>query len=217
MNKAIISFFVLGLSFGSGPCLASCGPIILSYIVGTKKNILKGFLVYALFSLSRILVYLILGILFFIVGKFFLEGLIEKFSRYLSIIGGAFIVLLGALTLIGRRIGVPVCGFLQKNLLEHDKKSVILLGLIFGLLPCAPLLAVYSYIGLMQKSLITSQLYILSFGLGSFFSPLILIVLFAGFIPQFLIAKKEAYSRYFSVICGIIIIWLGVDLILKAF
>ena len=70
MIKTIGSIFLLGLSFGLGPCVASCGPVLVSYIAGTGKNIYKGFLVYVLFSLSRVISYIILALAVFYLGRF---------------------------------------------------------------------------------------------------------------------------------------------------
>lgn len=215
MNKIIPSLFLCGLLFGSGPCLASCGPILISYIAATKKNILKGLVVYVLFSLARISVYLLLGVAIFSLGRFTLERLLGDFSRYIFIIGGGFIVLIGVLTAGGKRLEIKPLNFLHRNILERDKKSVVIVGLIVGLLPCVPLLAILSYVGLVSKSWLQSLFYSLSFGLGTFVSPLILLAILAGVIPQWFQDKK--YYSVFRFICGMIIIFLGLQLIYRAF
>lgn len=215
MNKAIISFFILGLTFGSGPCLASCGPIILSYIAGTRKNVAKGLGVYILFSLGRIFVYIALSLLVFFFGKFIMEKLLFGFSKYVLIIGGTFIFLVGLLLALGKKLELKFCNLLQKNILVHDKKSIIMLGLIIGILPCAPLLAIFSSIVLTSKSWFDSLLYSLSFGIGTFVSPLIFLVIFVGLIPSSLIDKS--YNRIFNLVCGLIIMFLGSRLIMRAF
>ncbi len=107
--------------------------------------------------------------------------------------------------------------FLQEKMLEQDKKSTVILGLLIGFLPCAPLLVILSYVGLISKTWTNSLLYSFSFGMGTFVSPLILLAIFAGLIPQFLLNKKAVYSRIFSFICGLVIILLGIQLITQAF
>lgn len=217
MNKIVVTLFLSGLLFGSGPCIASCGPILISYIVGTKKSILKGLVVYILFSLSRISVYLVLGVLIFFLGNFLLERFLHNFSKYILTLGGAFIILVGILMAWGRRLEFKPWQFLEKNIIGHDKKSMLALGLVTGLLPCAPLLVILSYVGLVSKSWFESLLYSFSFGLGTFISPLILLVILAGLIPKFLVDKKNLYTQIFSFICGLMIIFLGLQLIRKAF
>jgi len=215
MNKIAISFFILGLSFGAGPCMASCGPLLISYIAGAKKGILKSLMAYILFSLARICVYLILSLLVFILGKFVIERFISEYSRYLFIGAGAFLVLIGALMALDKNLNLRFCGFLREHTLARDKKSIITLGLITGLLPCAPLLAVFSYIILVSKGYPETLLYSFSFGIGTFVSPLIFLVIAAGLIPKYLIGSK--YERAFSFICGLVIIFLGVQLAGKGF
>ncbi|MCK9604262.1 MAG: sulfite exporter TauE/SafE family protein [Candidatus Omnitrophica bacterium] len=215
MISIIISLFLSGMFFGSGPCMASCGPLIISYVAGTRKNVFKGLITYGLFSLARISVYLLLGIGVYFLGNVALEGFLGDFSRYIIVIGGCFIVLVGLLMALGKRLELKFCHSLEKNMLEHDKKSILALGFITGLLPCVPLLVILSYIGLVSKSWIASLLYAFSFGVGTMFSPLILLVVIAGLIPRCLIDKS--YDRWFNLACGIIIIFLGLQLIMGVF
>lgn len=139
------------------------------------------------------------------------------FSKYVVILGGIFIILVGLLMALGRRLEFGFWQFLQKRLLERDKKSIIILGLVIGLLPCAPLLAILSYVGLVSKSWIESLLYSFSFGIGTFVSPLIFLVILTSLIPKFLIKKKGIYIQIFNFICGLIIVYLGIQLIRRAF
>ena len=217
MIKIMVSLFVSGLLFGSGPCLASCGPILISYVAGTKKNILKSLITYILFSLARIFVYLILSFLIFFLGRFALQSLLGDFYKYVVILGGIFIILVGLLMALGRRLEFGFWQFLQKRLLERDKKSIIILGLVIGLLPCAPLLAILSYVGLVSKNWLQTLLYSFSFGIGTFVSPLVFLVILASLLPKFLIKKKGIYIQIFNFICGLIIIFFGIQLIKRTF
>jgi sulfite exporter TauE/SafE len=151
--------------------------------------------------------------LIFFLGKFTLERLLGSFSKYVLIIGGGFIILVGILTALGKNLEIKPMPFLYKNILGHDKKSVVLLGLVVGLLPCAPLLGVLYYAGLISRSWLESLWYSFSFGLGTFVSPLILLCILAGIIPQWLENKK--YYYVFRFICGLVIIFLGVQLLMR--
>lgn len=215
------SLFLIGLSFGLGPCLASCGPILISYIAGTKKNILKSLSAYLLFSIARIAVYLALGLIIFFLGQFVIENWLGQFSRYIFILTGAFLIILGTLIASSivqqnNRLG-KTCQFLHKRLLMRDTKSVILLGLFMGLAPCIPLLALFGYLGLICKTWIHALIYSISFGLGTSLSPLLILSALAGLIPNFLERQKEIYSRILSFVCGLIIIFLGLQLIRQAY
>ncbi|MDP3731697.1 MAG: sulfite exporter TauE/SafE family protein, partial [Candidatus Omnitrophota bacterium] len=173
-----------GLLFGSGPCIASCGPFLVTYIAGTKKNISKGIMVYILFSLARIFVYLVLGLTIFFFSRFAVERLLGGLYKYVLILGGGFIMSIGLFMAFGRRLEFSFWQSLHKNLLERDKKSIFSVGLAIGLLPCAPLLSILSYVGLVSRTWFSSLLYSLAFGFGTFVSPLILLAILAGVIPR---------------------------------
>ena len=125
--------------------------------------------------------------------------------------------MVGIITALGKKLEFKPWNFLRQNIVERDKISIFVLGLIIGLLPCGPLLATLSYIGLISKSWASSLLFSLSFGIGTFVSPLILFTMLAGFIPRFLPDKKEVYNKIFSFTCGLIIILLGLQLVKRAF
>jgi sulfite exporter TauE/SafE len=218
MLKTAISIFLLGLSFGSGPCVASCGPILISYIAGTGKGAIKGLMSYILFSLARIIAYMVLGLLVFLLGRFAEQRLFAgTLFKYVIASGGAFIIFTGILMLAGRSLEFKFCRFLYRNILERDKKSLFIFGLVVGLVPCAPLLATLSYVGLASKSWLEGALYGMFFGLGTFISPLAILAGLAGFIPRLMLNLKAAYYKIFSFICGLIIIFLGIQLLRKIF
>jgi len=145
-----------------------------------------------------------------------IERLLGSFSKYLLISGGVIMAVMGIFLALGKRLELPFWRPLYKNMLERDKKNIVILGLIIGLLPCAPLLAMFSYIGLVSHVWFSSFLYALSFGLGTFLSPLILLVILAGLIPRFLANTRAVYSSVFNFICGLVIIFLGLNLIIRA-
>lgn len=213
----ILSFFLLGLSFGFGPCMSSCGPVLISYIAGRQKNVLKSLATYWIFSSGRISAYFILGLLFFFFGKLTAERLLTGLGPYVFIFGGVFIILVGILVALGKRIEFGFCAALYTRLLEKDKCSIFIFGLIIGLLPCAPLLAVFSSQGLIAKSWVSSILYMLSFGAGTALSPLVLLVVFAAWLPRISLRQKALLEKVFNLICGLILIFLGGQLAWRAF
>lgn len=213
MFKNIASLFILGLSFGSGPCLVSCGPLLLSYIVGTQKKIRGGLFTYIIFSLARITVYLILALLVFFLGRFVFEGLLAAWARYIFILGGVFIMVLGALMILGKN-GNQCCVLLKDKFLAHDKKSIILLGLLTALVPCAPLIAMLSYLGLTSAQWWQSLLGAFSFSAGVFISPLIILSALGGLIPRWLKGRQAVLFNCFS---GIIMLILGWQMLRRVF
>lgn len=215
--RILTSLFLLGLSFGSGPCLANCGPLLISYVAGTKKNILKTIFVYFLFSFSRIVVYIFLGLAVFLVGSLVTGNIMGEWSKYIAGIGAGFIILMGILVALGKRLSLSKLRLFSEYLIQRDTKSVILLGVITGILPCAPLLAVFSYVGLAARSCQESVLYMLFFGLGTFISPLILFMVLASGISKFLAKGNLRYLRIFNFFCGLIMVVLGIQLFRRYF
>lgn len=219
--KALAESFILGLTFGWGPCLASCGPLLLAYIAGTGKNPVKSLGAYSLFSVSRILVYLALGLMVFFFGRIIFERY-SWFFKFILAGSGAFIIFLGLLMLLGKEFKSDSCSFLYKNILEKDKKSIITLGLAAGLLPCAPLVTMLAYAGLVSRNVFENSAYIVSFGLGTAVSPLIALTALAGLLPSILgdgsqAKAKVSLTKLFNIICGLIIIILGAQLMRRVF
>ncbi len=217
MSKIIISLFLTGLLFGSGPCIATCGPFLVTYIAGANKGIVKGIMLYVLFSLARVITYVLLSLAIFFLSRIAVENLLGGISRYILISGGALIAVIGLFMVFGKKLEFGFWQPLHRVLFERDKKSIFTVGLIMGLLPCAPLLSVLSYVGLVSRTWQSSFFYSLSFGIGTFLSPLILLIFIAGMIPQFFSGRKSAYYQVFSFVCGLIIVFLGIQLIVRAF
>jgi sulfite exporter TauE/SafE len=210
MSHPAFSLFISGLLFGSGPCLASCGPILISYAAATGKNIPKGLGDYLLFSLARLFAYVICVLGIYFLGSFALERLLGRSAQYLYVGGGGFIIFVGLATIAGKRLEFKCWQAAQK-------KNLLFLGLVVGLLPCGPLLAILSYVGLVSKSWLQSLAYILSFGCGTLISPLILLMGFVGLIPRLGVTSQAALGRVFNLVCGAIIIYFGFQLIRRGF
>jgi len=153
---------------------------------------------------------------FFILGELLTGSFMEKMSKYIFIFGGSFVIIMGILMILSVKLELGFCPFFIKKLLLQDKKNIVILGLIIGFLPCAPLFAVYSSTILVSKNWALFLMYVASFGLGTIFSPLLLVVFFAGFIPKFFLNKRPVYSRVLNILCGIIMMVLGTQLIMKA-
>jgi thioredoxin:protein disulfide reductase len=214
--KIIVGLFLMGLSFGVGPCLASCGPLLISYIAGTGKGPWKGLAVYLLFSLARIAVYAVLGVSVFLAGKMIAAYWLREFSGYIFAAAGIFLIVLGILMALGKHVKFKSCEFLHRNLIQNDMKSAIALGVIMGIAPCGPLFALFGYLGLIAKTWMQALIFALSFGAGTLVSPLLLIAVAAGLFPHFLLRQPPVYHKILSVVCGLIIIVFGVQLLIRA-
>ncbi len=218
MNRVTLSLFFSGLFLGSGPCLAICGPVLISYIVATRLNTKQAIGAWFLFSISRICVYILLGIAIFSIGDLLVRQNLTLVTKYVSLIGGAAIILAGILTIL--RISIipsQICSsFSNRMANRYLRIQPIALGSIMGLLPCMPLLAVLSYIGLIALNWKSCLSYCLIFGLGTAISPLVRLVLGVGVIPGLLHGKPKVYSL-FQLLSGLIIVFFGIQLISRVF
>lgn len=137
-------------------------------------------------------------------------------AKYIYLFGGMIIILIG-IFIIKDSIRITQACFVPSpvtKFFRNIKGSGVTLGLIMGLLPCMPLLAVLSYIGLISFSWQRCIFYSLIFGLGTLISPLILLVLGAGLIHKILFNKPKIY-RIFRLICGFIIVFFGAQLVFQ--
>ena len=137
-------------------------------------------------------------------------------SRYVYIAGGIIILAIGILTIIrGAGVHNRVCLLVSEWANRRlSRVQPITLGLILGLLPCAPLLAVLSYIGLISSGWQICIFYSLIFGLGTLISPLLLLALGAGAVSKLLFNRPRVYN-ILRLLCGLIIVFFGIQLILR--
>lgn len=216
MLKICLSLFITGIILGAGPCLASCGPVLISYIAGTKSSPLGGLWSWFVFSITRVLVYIFLGVIAGFAGA----GLFRRFywempGYIIWFTGGVFISFLGILIFSGRESRLKICRLLNQSLIQKDTKSLITLGVIVGIFPCVPLVGVLSYITMVSTHFSQGLLMSAAFGAGTFISPLVFFGMLAGAIPKLKVLQDEKNLLIFQKICGAIIFLLGVHIIIK--
>jgi len=211
--KIYLGLFLVGLSFGIGPCLIFCGPVIFAYVAGAKKGWREGLNSGLLFLTSRLVSYLALGALGGISGKWLGEFFYEKkFGDYLWILAGVFILILGIAIGLGKDFDSYFCRITHRSSAKNI--NVILLGLLMGLAPCAPLIGVLVYITLSSKGVLDGIFYAFFFGIGTMVSPLIGLCVLSGLIPHFLSGRPKILS-YFKRACGFFLSLLGIHLIIS--
>jgi sulfite exporter TauE/SafE len=97
--------------------------------------------------------------------------------------------------------------------------GVFMFGLLVGLAPCAPLLALLFDVVLISKGALDGMLYAFSFGFGTFVSGLITISIIAGILTRLpaTLIKSEKLNVVFKVVCALLLAILGIALILKGY
>lgn len=204
--------FIIGLTLSFGPCLAYCSQIIIPYIAATNRGLRQGLGAILIFSSSRLLAYAILGFLVGSLGRLFTEQL-SRYNLIIELAAGLFISILGILLIFGKDIPFRFCKVLRSHTVESRVRSLITLGLIVGFMPCLPLLGVLSYIALLAKSSWQGTLFAISFGIGVFISPVIILAPLASTLPQVIFRNYRVFDC-FRRICGLLLFLVGIRLII---
>lgn len=205
-----LELFLTGLTLGFGPCLLFCVPIIIPYVAGTSNGWKEGLKATMAFSLSRLSAYTLLGLAAGYSGMIMIDFLGHtSFCLYVWVVGGLFVSFLGLLILFGLEPRVAFHRALKLNV-DGGLLSLVFLGFVVGVSPCAPLIGVLTYIALDVRTPLAGALHALCFGLGaSIVSPVILLGIVAGGAPS-LIFKTPRIHKIFKRSCGVMLILLGI-------
>lgn len=158
--------------FGSLHCIGMCGPLALIACKTEASPSTSNNSIF-LYQIGKIITYMILGLLFGLLGEFLFLTNIQKI---ISISGGVLLIGLVLLSLnidtllqksnVGNKISSIVGKLLLKYTNRAQTKSAFTIGMINGLLPCGLV-----YLALAGAVLCTnaleSSLFMLSFGLGT--------------------------------------------------
>jgi len=216
MNRVLLILFVSGFSFGPSLCMASCGPAILSYVAGTRKSVLKSTLLYLSFSFTRMIIYVIFCLIAYFINVAAVEKQTLVISRFMLAFGGIFMVLLGIIMITGRLNELKIGRVFSFKPADDYIKTGFFMGLILGSLPCVPLFTIMFYIAIVSESALNALFYSLTFGLGTLLSPLLFLSAGAGFLPK-LLRNNKWYPKVISTVCGVIMVFLGVELMWRIF
>lgn len=209
-----LQIFGIGFSFAiAGPCLLVCTPILITYIAGRQGKWPEALADIAIFLFGRLFAYVALGAIAGLSG-FFLRRLVASgLALYFNLASGVISVLLGVFVLINKE--APSCASKKSHSKIYDFGSILALGFVIGISPCAPLTALLFEIALISKSALEGASYAFSFALGTFIAGLIVIAGLAGILKGF--ARNMIHSKMagniFKISCAILLILLGLSLI----
>lgn len=213
-----LQIFGIGFSFGIiGPCFLVCTPVLLTYVVGSKRSwygVLKDIVI---FLSGRLLAYILLGFLAGLSGAALRNFTSSSVSSYFQPLAGAVTIFFAIIILLNKDDHECACPSAHKNILNFG--GVFTFGLLIGLSPCAPLLALLFDVALMSKNVLDGMLYALSFGLGTFLSGLITVGIIAGILTRIpaALVKSKSVNTVFKMICALLLLILGLGLILKSY
>ena len=215
---APLEMFLTGLALGVGPCMLFCLPILIPFVAGTVDGWIEGLKAAIVFSLSRLMAYVLLGLVAGLSGEVLIGFLGRaEFGNYVWAIGGSFISLLGILILLGGESRLTFWRPLFGYPLKYGLGSLVLLGFIVGVTPCATLLGILTYIALSVRTPMAGAYYSLCFGLGAAITtPITLLGMIAGGAPR-LIFRTPKVREVFKRSCGLILVLLGARQIFSQF
>ena len=201
---------------GAGPCLASCGPILISYIAATKTSPLSGLRSWFIFSFSRLAVTIFLGFIAGIAGSELFKRFYWEVPGYIIwFLAGLFISFLGIIIFFKVHTKYRLCSLLNDKFIKHDTKSLVILGMLIGIMPCVPLMGIISYITMVSTHYTDGIFMAAAFGLGTIFSPLIFLAAASGAIGRFKPLHNEKNLSLFQRACGVILLFFGMHIILR--
>lgn len=206
---------------GNGPCLLICAPIVLSYVGGASQNDgsspgwKSGLQLVIVFSLARLFACSLLGFFSVIFYRFVFDIIAGK-GAYLQQALGVLIVLTGIAYFIDTSRGLlppnPLCGFLRAKMAKNTGRGAVLFGLLIGFSPCAPHLAVLTFIAATAKDPLWGLLGGFFFGLGTTITPLIPLGAMTGLLTDKAKMSPGALMAA-RVISSAVLIYFGVRLI----
>lgn len=150
-------------------CAGMCGGFVVSQSIAedgkTKKSVYFNAVLY---NISRILSYAVTGAVAGGAGK--LLTLPAKFGSIIPLIGGIFLIIMGinlsGITSVFRHLNLRFPKFIFKLVSSDKKKTPVVIGLLSGLMPCAPLQIVQIY-AVSSGSIIHGALAMALFGIGT--------------------------------------------------
>ena len=201
---------------GSLHCMGMCGPIVVALPL-KNQNLFTRILGAILYNSGRVITYGVLGLLFGLLGR----GIhMAGFQQWTSIILGIVMIVSVLFPFVFREkitVGNLLAGMaarlitrLKKLFASRSYRSLLLIGLLNGLLPCG---LVYVAIAgaISSGSVVSGSLFMVLFGLGTI--PLLLLAALASdAIGQRIRAKMQRAVPYFVFFLGVLFILRGMSL-----
>jgi sulfite exporter TauE/SafE len=189
-----VEAFILGLSNGA-TCITYCAPMLVPYLLGEGKGILRNSVFTVQFLSGRLVGYLAFAVLAWVINRSILQGV----SKPDFIMGPAYIVFSMLLIFYGFCQTRASCATRCTTGLRHRLLTIwpsslpIIAGFVTGLSLCPPFLLAFT--GAVEKTtLLQSLFFFFAFFLGTsiFFIPLPFSALFRGFTALRIVGRMAA-------------------------
>lgn len=212
--QALISGLLLGF-VSSFHCLGMCGPLVLAlpfnYLPNNKKT--AGAFIY---HIGRILVYILLGIFFSLLGSRFF---IAKYQQTFSIVIGISVIVMTFFYFFNKKLFTlqiveafthKVQHFIVKKITQHSLINILWVGAANGLLPCG--MVYFAVMGaLAMQSIQNSIVFMAAFGLGTL--PFMFLITHLGIFIKISVRNTiKKFVPVFLLIMGMLLIMRGLNL-----
>jgi sulfite exporter TauE/SafE len=176
--------FILGLSNGVA-CIATCAPVLIPYLLGEGKGIVRNYWLTGQFLFGRLLGYLLFAVLAWTISS----AILQEASRRNLIVGIAYVLFSGLLIFYGffKKTNHSCKAACNQNKYQHFLAICPALlpaaaGFATGLSFCPPFLLAFTGAA-EQTNLMMSLLFFFSFFLGT--SVLFILAPFVGVFSRF--------------------------------
>jgi sulfite exporter TauE/SafE len=208
MHSDSLRLLAAGIVMGWGPCLTHSAPFLLPYIGAAKGHWRDGLKISLAFSGGRVLALAFLGgiatVAFSSINQFFPPHR----SGWLYGIVALFMIAIGIVIVAGKGLGIKT----GRNLLDRSLESMFLFGLLMGIAPCVPYVAILTYIACVaEDAALRGAWYGFVFSSGTAVAPIVLGII-TGSIPERLL-KSARLLKAFQVLCGLVLIVFGIRLL----
>lgn len=159
VGTSMVAAFAAGIAALFAPC---CITVLLpSYLGSIFRERRKVFLMTFIFFLGILVVFLPLGL-----GSAAFGRILSRYHNTIFAIGGAFLTLLGASLILGKRFSLPF--HVNPTLKSHNPFSVFTLGVFSGIATtcCAPVLAGVLALTVLPGSVWLGVVYTMAYVLG---------------------------------------------------
>ena len=209
VSSVISTGFIMGLS-ASLVCLGWCVPVIMPYAAATERpGLLSGLLTTGLFSLGRLVSYLVLMSFFLALRA--LIPLSPALGSAATVISGAVLIISGLSAAGALKMRTGFASVICRRI--AGATSPLYLGILTGLRPCGPLLAAMAFM-LALPTAVAIGSFMISFWVAS--SLLVMALGVVGGSISVLASKKLGVERLRS-ITGMAMVFIGVFLVLVGF
>ena len=205
---------LIGITSGISHCGVVCAPFVSTYIMGSREGVLEGLKSLTVFTAGKVFMCAVLGLASGYIGTTFIDVGTEL--EYLPLVYILVLISVGLLMLIRpvqtkckqSKEKSEVLGLFSQRLAFNPTAHLLIMGMAFATIPCAPMGAVLLY-SLQMPSVISSSIVMSLFGIGTAVSPLIIICAVAGWFSKKIKSEVPQYRMLFQRLSGVILILLG--------